>query len=137
MRHLIRFFLAMLLLVMPGCGSSKPSVPFGNVRGRVTFDGQPLANAAVMFEPDTGRPSYGMTSDTGEYTLRYRGQPWGAIAGRHRVRITTEGLVKDSPDDPTPTVVKEKLPPKYHSATALTAEVKPGDNVIDFDLTAD
>jgi len=135
MRYLTFFSLVFALLAQPGCSSSKPNVPFGHVRGRVTLDGQPLPNAAVMFEPATGRPSYGTSSEAGEYTLRYRGQPWGAIAGRHRVRITTEGLFKDSPDAPTPTVVKEKLPKKYHSATVLTAEVKPGDNIIDFDLT--
>ena len=135
MRYLVGVVSTAVLLAGAGCDSSKPNVPFGKVHGIVRLDGEPLPMAAVMFEPASGRPSYGTTSEKGEYKLQYRGQPWGAIAGQHRVRITTEGLV-DSPDSPAPTIIKEKLPKKYHSATILTAEVKPGDNAIDFDLTS-
>lgn len=118
-----------------GCGRSKPNVPFGSVQGTITLDGKPLAGAAVMFEPKSGRPSYGTTDTSGAYALMYRGNPWGAIVGHHQVRITTEGLLADSPDA-APQVVKERLPKRYHSESTLTAEVAPGKNVIDFALTS-
>jgi hypothetical protein len=125
---------ALAVFSLAGCNGGKPDVPFGTVHGRVTLDGQPLSNAAVMFEPENGRPSYGVTSDTGEYSLVYRGKPWGAIAGRHKVRITTEALISDSPDAAAATIRKEILPSKYHTQTTLTAEVAKGDNSIDFAL---
>ena len=127
---------AVAIAVVAGCSTGKPNVPFGTVHGRVTLDGEPLSNAAVMFEPENGRPSYGVTSDTGQYSLVYRGKPWGAIVGQHKVRITTEALIPDSPGSAAAKVVKEKLPPKYHTQTTLSAEVAKGDNTIDFDLTS-
>jgi hypothetical protein len=125
----------MLVLLAAGCAGGKPDVPFGMVHGKVTWQGAPLADASVAFEPDRGRTSYGRTNAAGDYELRYKGKPWGAIAGRHRVRITTETA---SDDETGRTQLRpEILPPKYHSASTLVAEVHPGDNVIDFDLAAD
>lgn len=126
----------MILATAGGCGRAKPNVPFGTVQGTVTLDGKPLAGAAVMFEPETGRPSYGTTNESGVFSLMYRGNPWGAIVGHHRVRITTEGLLEDSPNAP-PKIVKERLPKRYHTESILTAEVDSGKNVIDFALTSD
>lgn len=122
-------------LIAAGCDGSKPNVPFGTVHGRVMLDGAALPMAAVMFEPETGRPSYGTTNESGEYALLYRGKPWGAIVGKHRVRITTEGLLEDDPGG-TPKVRKEVLPKKYHVETTLTADVARGDNTIDFELSS-
>jgi hypothetical protein len=122
------------IVALCGCSSGKPNVPFGTVHGRVTLDGEPLATAAVMFEPANGRPSYGVTSDQGEYSLVYRGKPWGAIVGPHTVRITTEALISESPDAASATIRKELLPAKYHTQSTLTAQVEKGDNTINFDL---
>lgn len=125
---------SIVLVALGGCSGGKPNVPFGTVHGRVTLDGEPLASAAVMFEPENGRPSYGVTSDKGEYSLVYRGKPWGAIVGPHKVRITTEALVSESPGAAAATIRKELLPAKYHTQTTLTADVARGDNTIDFEL---
>lgn len=124
------------LAISGGCGPSKPSVPLGDVAGTVSLDGNPLPRAVVAFEPQNGRPSYGTTDDDGQYSLRYRGNPWGAIVGRHTVRITTEALLEDSPES-APQIIKERLPKRYHSQSTLTADVVPGKNVIDFALTSD
>lgn len=133
---LVLISLAVVVALPSGCRRSKPNVPFGTVTGVITFDGKPLAQAAVMFEPENGRPSYGTTDGEGKYMLLYRGKPWGAIAGRHTVRITTEGLLEDSPES-VPKVIKERLPKRYHSESTLTADVVPGKNVIDFALTSE
>jgi hypothetical protein len=132
-RRPLLFFL--LLSVGGGCSDGRPDAPLGMVRGRVTWEGAPLADATVAFEPEHGRASYGRTNAEGEYELRYRGKPWGAVAGRHRVRITTEATVADATgrEQQRP----ELLPAKYHASSALAAEVRPGDNVFNFDLTAD
>lgn len=127
----------LLVTAATGCGgATRPNVPFGTVTGQVTLDGEPLANAQVAFEPATGRPSYGRTSESGAYELRYKGQPWGAIAGRHTVRITTADVIEESPDA-KPIIIKERLPRRYHESSTLTADVTAGANVIDFTLTSD
>lgn len=128
--------LCAVLVVVVGCGRSKPNREFGTVQGTVTLNGKPLAGAAVVFEPDSGRPSYGTTNESGEYSLTYRGNSWGAVVGHHKVRITTEAVLEDSPDAP-PVFLKERLPQRYHSKSILTADVAAGENVVDFPLTSD
>lgn len=119
-----------------GCAERKPDVPLATVTGHVTFRGTPLPNALVTFEPESGRTSSGRTSEAGEYTLLYMGKPWGAVVGKHRVRITTDNVIED-PATGTREVFKEILPSKYHVASVLVGEVQPGKNVIDFALTSD
>jgi hypothetical protein len=79
-----------LVLVAVGCGGTK-LVP---VSGRVNLDGQPLANANVVFEPDSqeknpGPGSSAKTDDKGEFSLQSTtGNTKGAVVGKHKVSIT-------------------------------------------------
>jgi hypothetical protein len=109
-----------------GCGPGRPP-PLGEVEGRVVLDGEPLANARIVFQPlPAGRASQGMTEASGRYRLVYLRELPGAMVGRHEVRITTG-------DE---TVPAERLPDRYHAATVLQADVVRGPNRIDFDLQA-
>ncbi len=117
-----------------GCGRGKPAgISFATVTGTVTLDGEPLPQAFIRFEPESGRPSFGRTDATGAYSLRYKGEDWGAIVGAHGVKITTENLSEDT-ETGEMRFVKESLPATYHARTTLTAVVEPGENVIDFSL---
>ena len=125
-----RSFLPFILigLFVCGCGHSTATAI---VNGTVRFDGQPLADASVVFEPTDGsRPSAGTTDASGKYTLRFNPTTEGAIAGEHIVSIRTAPA---EPDPENPAV--ERLPSKYHSATELKATLKSGRQTIDFDLT--
>jgi hypothetical protein len=114
-----------------GCGGpDHPDV--GRVSGVVTLDGQPLADATVMFQPTSGRASIATTDSAGKYSLTYLDGVPGALLGQHKVIIRTEIPGEDG----QPPQVKEKLPKRYHDQTELTAEVKPGSNTINFDLTS-
>lgn len=74
-----------------GCGANKP-VP---VAGKVTLDGQPLADAGVVFTPEGGgRPAYGNTEADGSFRLID-----GALPGTYTVTITWDG--------PAPVLVRE------------------------------
>ncbi|MCC6507921.1 MAG: carboxypeptidase regulatory-like domain-containing protein [Pirellulaceae bacterium] len=118
-------------LSMLGCsGPEHPDV--GRVSGKVTLDGQPLAEATVMFQPSTGRASMATTDSDGNYTLSYIDQVSGAIIGSHKVIIRTEIPGEDG----QPPVAKEKLPKKYHDRSELTADVKAGSNTFDFELAS-
>jgi hypothetical protein len=120
-----------MLVCLAGCGGPEhPDV--GRVSGVVTLDGQPLAEATVMFQPTTGRASIATTDSAGKYSLTYLDGVPGAILGPHKVIIRTEIPGEDG----QPPIAKEKLPTKYHDLTELTAEVKPGTNTFDFPLTS-
>jgi len=117
------------MLCPAGCGGpAHPDV--GRVTGVVTLDGQPLANATVMFQPTEGRASIATTDSAGKYSLTYLDGVPGAKLGAHKVIIRTEIPGEDG----QPPISKEKLPKKYHDQTELTAEVKAGSNTFNFDL---
>jgi hypothetical protein len=87
-----RLLLGLAVVFALGCGSSK----FVPVSGKVTLNGQPLANATVAFQPtgdeqtiETGPGSSGKTNENGEYTLTVATGKKGAVVGKHRVLIST------------------------------------------------
>jgi len=120
--------LAVLAAMAAGCDSGSP---MGQVTGKVTFNGKPLPNAEIEFQPVDNRPSSsGKTDAEGQYKLQYTAKKSGALAGEHVVRITTE---QDASDDGKP-AVPEKLPPKYNTKSQLKKTVEPGRQTIDFEL---
>lgn len=81
------------LLLSVGCGGAG----YAPVSGTVQFDGQPLEDAKLIFEPigdakgnAAGNISYGRTDAEGRYTLHCPiADREGAVVGKHRVRIVT------------------------------------------------
>ena len=125
------------IILCDGCSSGPDDVPeTGTVTGTVTLDGTPLAEALVIFQPESGRTSSGTTDATGKYELDYTSTLKGAKLGKHTVSITTfkapEGNLETK--EAQKEVPKEKVPAQYNKDTTLTAEVKAGENTIDFDL---
>lgn len=84
-----------------------------------------------MFQPETGRPSYGTTDSSGNYSLNYLEGTPGAVVGQHKVRIRTEIPGEDG----APVQEKERLPKRYHDETELVEVVQPGGSEINFTLT--
>lgn len=127
------------------CGCSNEPYAFAPVSGKVTLDGQPLAEAHVSFQPlegrDPGPGSYGQTNAQGEYALKVVGTDRaGAVVGKHRVAIslTTSGpTAKAKPLADIPGAPKERLPAKYNMNSELTYDVpKGGTKEANFDLTS-
>ena len=125
--------LGMMVLCTSGCNSG-PAM--GQVGGKVTLDGEPLANAFVEFRPREGRPSGATTDASGDYTLQFTAHETGALLGEHTVKITTEGEIED-PETGETTEVPERVPAKYNTETTLTATVSGGKNTINFELTSE
>jgi len=124
MRLVSRFSLALLLLVaatsscLTGCGKKSSVVP---VSGRVTVDGQPLANVAINFGPLTGGldgayAAYGKTDAEGRYSLKLVDDGRrGATVGKNRVTLNESSGAAES--DGAAVRVQFKLPPTARDGT--------------------
>jgi hypothetical protein len=100
--------------------------------------GEPLAGAVVSFMPDDeqGLPTLAVTDGQGVYTLAQTVDQSGAPVGKYTVRITTYREGRPEGDPPMPGV-PERVPAQYNLRTALTAEIGPEENVIDFELESE
>ena len=137
------WFLLFCALCLPlvGCGGAPTDQPdLGTVTGTVTMNGQPLTDVMVVFSPENGRSSMGVTDAEGNYELEYVGDTKGAKIGQHKVSITTaqtDSASEESGGEESGAPVKETIPPMYNSKTTLTEEVKPGENIINFTLSTE
>lgn len=131
----------LLALTAVGC-SGRPKNVARKVTGKVTLGGQPLANALVQFTPtaEKGSPSFGVTDESGNYSLVWsqkRGSKIeGAQIGENVVRITT--LVEADPTSEPPVAGSpEKVPYKYRQEGGYPkVTVNKGSNTIDIALDA-
>jgi len=114
------------------------------VRGKITYKGDPVRVGSIMFVPDAGgKSAVANISKEGEYVLGSYEETDGAILGKHRVMIialTTPGG-SGLPED----FIKSKggaeaqvsvIPERFSDdkTSKLIAEVKDGENTIDFVL---
>ncbi len=125
------------LVGLAGCGGGPRLVP---VSGVVTLDGKPYKNAVVSFQPVAtkdndapGRQSMGVTDESGRYTLKYDGLEPGAVAGRHAIRIVTQGdfvpgVDGGTSDDYTPpgSLKLDPIPAEWNGNSTKTFEVPVG-----------
>ncbi len=131
----VRFSAIFLVcLSVAGCGQKNDRPPLGLVKGTVTLDGEPLAEANVSFSPkEGGRTSTAVTNDSGEYELKYTTTAKGAKIGEHTIRVSTFQQGGDEPDSPPG--VPEKVPKKYEKEP-ITQDVATGENTIDIELSS-
>ena len=132
-RHWARLFAAGLVAVV-GLGAGCDQGPAeGRVTGIVTLSGAPLQNAEVVFYPKSGgRASAGVTDANGRYELMIKYGVRGVLPGSHTVTISTQRPETDAQGAP---MLPERVPAKYRSKEALQAEVRPGKNTVDWNLT--
>ncbi len=138
-----------LVAFVPGCGPRYPATV--SVRGRITWEGEPVPDGRIAFWPADGRPALGELQPDGSYTLTSFHRGDGAVVGQYRVTIkatrihfdgSTAGIDTPGPDSasedrpPGTPRIEWLVPPQYEdrATTPLTAEVRPGTNIIDFEL---
>jgi hypothetical protein len=127
MRWLTRRSPYPVLVLLASCGGNAHLAAVG---GTVTLDGQPLANAFVVFCPtETGTTSYGKTDADGHYRMMFKDSEPGAWIGESLVRISTGDLGAGGKAGP-----RERVPVVYNTKTTLKVVVQPGKNRFDFDL---
>ncbi len=126
---------------LAGCGGAPYRV--APVSGRITLDGEPLANGVVTFQPiadpeqslNAGPGSYGHTDAEGRYTLYLvEGDRPGAVVGPHRVRISA---AQENPDDDPAgagTPLRDPVPAKYRDGSLSYTVTAKGSSAAVFDL---
>jgi len=120
---------------LAGCGDGRPAP--APVTGVVTYEGQPVEGAHVVFYTQGTRPAMGTTDAEGRFSLLTWKPGDGALQGEAVVCITKEEVIRRKPDDPYAVASKSLLPEKYRvpAQSPLRAEVKPGEkNEFRFEL---
>ena len=135
-------FVSLALASSIGCGAGDRE--FVPVAGRVTLDGQPLANGSVSFQPmatggetSVGQGSVGKCDEDGRFTLETIDGQIGAVPANHRVRIfgPRTGPRNTAVDDAPNTGPGEIVPRKYNYASELVMTIPPtGTDEANFDL---
>ncbi len=153
-RTIVCFLAIFLIFTVSGCGPKGKGLKVEYVDGTVTMDGEPVAEASVIFVPATDTPpmetATGMTNEKGVFTLTSpNGNPQaGAVAGEYKVLISkiiakslTEGKeYGTSTGYAVPYTQTHLLPAVYRDPknTPLTATVKKGKNKgMDFELKSE
>jgi hypothetical protein len=128
MIRVLKVLVTVVGFVVAGCG---PEFPLAEVSGKVTVNGKPLPEGTVLFVPQAGPAGVSDLGEDGSYKMQSRKPGDGALIGIHKVAIMPPFRPKlaNAP----------KVPSKYRdpSTSGLTAEVKKGENHLDFDLAGE
>ncbi|OAI53871.1 hypothetical protein AYO47_00705 [Planctomyces sp. SCGC AG-212-M04] len=140
-RSFLKSGLVLCLAMLAGCsGSDRPKL--AETVGVVTFKGQPLPTANVVFMPASGPPAYATTDSAGVFALSTQGDP-GAMVGSGTFIITAfEQLPEKKPEHLLTAADLKKMntsliPAKYGrpETSGLKETIKPDvKNEFKFDL---
>lgn len=131
--------LALLTLAVAGCGGLHDEPQRVPVAGQVTYDGRPVADGRIRFEPAgrTKGPVSGGAIADGRFLIDHKG---GVPVGRQRVHIEAYRTVEHARPDPVEGPLRVQfLPERYNVNSTLEIAIKPGTSEIDrdFPLTSD
>ena len=108
------------------------------IEGAVTFDGQPVEQGSITFEPASGAgPSAGGTIENGRYQIDASGVTPGEMIVRISAVRPTGKKIEAGPPEPPGTMVDEVrpyIPAAYNDQSTLKAPVKAGKVTQDFAL---
>jgi hypothetical protein len=137
--RLLGLLLVWSVVSILGCGSSGPTlIP---VKGRVTLDGKPVADAAVGLIPIEGGPmASGVTNADGVFDPSTGNKP-GAAPGKHAVTVTKVeeiGYNKDGSVGPRGLRSVWHVPQKYsrRETSGLTATVSADGKDLSLELSS-
>jgi hypothetical protein len=107
-----------------GCGKTTPT---GSVKGKVTLDGAPYTEGAVVFiSPDSGQAGTADIQSDGSFTIQTP-----LPVGSYKVFIAPKSAGAEAGgDEPVEESLKEPVPDKYltESTTDIVIDITEGDN---------
>jgi hypothetical protein len=119
----------LLPALVVGCSSSDPTA---TVHGQVSVGGKPVGPGIVILQPDgpATEPPRKMTTLKFGADGKFTGE---APLGKHQVMIQSDEYSQESEQ---PSTTKNPIPEFYADSgvNQLSADVKDGDNKLDFDL---
>jgi hypothetical protein len=128
--------LVMLVGTVAGCG--KAGFRRASVSGQVVCDAEPIATGTVLFVPavgTTGQPVQAVI-ENGKYELS---SDRGPAVGKHTVQITamkkTGKKIKTIMNEEAEEVV-QFVAPRFNTESELTAEIHPGKNEVNFEVSS-
>ena len=134
--------LLLACLLVAGCGG--PDYEVVPISGRVTLDGDPLADVEVTFQPmavkaanpNPGPGSYGLTDVDGRYSLKtIEPEQDGAVVAEHFVYLSIKYADGGSGDE---IIFRETVLPRCCRDGTMKYEVLPGGtDHADFTLTSE
>ena len=128
--------LVLVLIALVGCGGATASRTTIGVKGKVTFDGKPLPEGVIQFEPKDGK---GAPASAKIFEGSYEGR---IEPGVKIVRINYPKVVRQEPvypgsaNSPITDVTEEQLPTKYNSESKLEKDLTEVSGSVDFDLNS-
>ncbi|MEQ9066707.1 hypothetical protein [Gimesia chilikensis] len=121
--------------VLAGCGGGESGPTNYPVSGKVTVDGEPLAEGDIIFRDAEGKATSG-AGKIEEGTFSFE-----TVAGKKAVVITAtreipgKTVAGGAPGEPAVPAVEQYLPAEYNEKTTLEAEVsESGPNEFTFEL---
>jgi hypothetical protein len=127
LRQLSLVLLSVCLVACLGCGSSTPT---GTVKGTVTLNGAPYADAAVIFlSLKTGQGDSTDIQAGGTFQL-----PTPLQTGTYTVYLAPKAV--EASEQPTPVSIDQTVPEKYwnEAASDIKIEVNEGENDVKVEL---
>ena len=118
------FCLAMFVSTAVGCSKRYDIVP---VKGTLTYDGQPVPDMIVRFEPAVGRPSDSFTDSSGSFDMSYTMDQMGVEVDTHKVTVFWPPTDDKALAKPPPLQQKVLADFKKHGPLEVTIE-KPQSN---------
>jgi hypothetical protein len=131
------FGLWLPICVVAGCNRSGLNLAY--VEGVVTYNGQPVDHAGVLFKPVTGPFAMGTTDAEGKFTLTTANNP-GALIGEHIVGISkSKTTAIQMKNEALPRYKVEYFVPQKYASPATselkaTVSSKKSENRFTFDL---
>jgi hypothetical protein len=101
------------------------------VEGVITFDGEPLAGAEVMFDSPDGPRGFGLTNENGRFTVTTRQFGAGLPEGKYRVLVTSSEKTRIRGAGRPVT-----LATSYRESGVARVSIEAGMQPLAFDLTA-
>ncbi len=131
--------LALLTVAVAGCGGLPDEPQRVPVKGQVTYDGRPVADGRIRFEPmgRTKGPVSGGAIADGRFLIDHKG---GVPVGRQRVHIEAYRTAEHARPDPVEGPLRVQfLPERYNVKSTLKITIESGSSEIarDFPLTSE
>jgi hypothetical protein len=128
------WIMALAVSILAGCTRSGPQVV--PVTGTLLYQGKPVANALLNFEPEFGRQGWAITDEQGKFKINYDRHQDGAVVGKHKVWLEyrVPGKPKDAEPPSAPAQFRALFDKYSYAKSNLQVQIKPDTREIKLEL---